>query len=346
MNDPRPSQEFAFATCQRGAEHALEAEVRRLWPSLRPAYRRPGLATFKVTTEARDAGLGEVALAPVFGRAWGWSLGLARSAADVRAAAARVPGGVGAVHVFERDRWRPGEHPPSHVPGARAAAVEAELAGTSAGGQAILDVVVPLDDEPWIVGWHRRGPAHAPFPGGRVPLQVPDEAPSWAYRKIEEALALSGFEPRAGEVAVELGAAPGGASFSLVRRGLEVVAIDPQPMARVVAEEAARRGLRFRHIALPMGAVTLEELPAKVDWLLIDVHLAPPVALHALARYVARWKKSLRGVVMTLKLNTWELASQLPEWLERIESFGLHEVRARQLPSNRQEVCVTARGRG
>ncbi|MFO0744169.1 MAG: hypothetical protein U1F43_00655 [Myxococcota bacterium] len=347
MNDAQPSSEtgFAFATCQRGAEHALEAEVRRLWPTLRAAYRRPGIATFKVSAEAREAGLGELPLAPVFGRAWGWSLGLARSAADVRAAAARVPGGVGAVHVFERDRWRPGEHPPAHVPGVRAAAVEAELTGTSAGGQSVLDVVVSVDDDPWIVGWHRRGPAHAPFPGGLVPLQVPDDAPSWNYRKIEEALALAGLEPRAGETALELGAAPGGASYALVRRGLHVIAVDPQPMDRIVSEEAARHGLPFRHIKLPMAAVTLEELPAHVDWLVMDVHLAPPVAMHGLARYLARYKKTLRGVVLMLKLNTWELASQIPMWLERLDGLGLAKPVARQLPSNRQEICVTARGR-
>ncbi|MCC6625715.1 MAG: hypothetical protein IT385_31055 [Deltaproteobacteria bacterium] len=336
---------FAFATCQRGAEHALEAEVRRLWPTLRPAYRRPGLSTFKVGPDAVTAGLGERALAPVFGRAWGWSLGLARSAAEARALADGVPGGVGAVHVFERDRWRPGEHPPAHRPGARAAVVEAELAGLGGAGQAVLDVVVPLDDDPWLVGWHRRGPAHAPFPGGIVPLQVPADAPSWSFRKVEEAIALAGFEPRHGEVALELGAAPGGASYALVRRGLHVVAVDPQPMHRTVAEEAARRGLPFRHIKLPMAAVTLEELPPRVEWLLMDVHLAPPVALHGLARYLARYKQGLRGAILTLKLNTWELASAIPEWLERLRGLGLVEPHARQLPSNRQEICVTARGR-
>ena len=336
---------FAFATCQRGAEHALEAEVRREWPTLRPAYRRPGLATFKVDREALDRGLGARALAPVFGRAWGWSLGLARGAAEVRALANAVPDGVGAVHVFERDRWRPGEHPPSHRPGARGAAVEAELTGLGGAGEAVLDVVVPIDDDPWLVGWHRRGPAHAPFPGGIVPLRVPDDAPSWSFRKVEEALALAGFEPRHGETALELGAAPGGASFALVRRGLHVVAIDPQPMHRVVAEEAARRGLRFRHIGLPMGAVTLEELPDHIDWLLMDVHLAPPVAIHGLVRYLARFKRSLRGAILTLKLNTWELAAGIPEWLEHLSAHGLTLPRARQLPSNRQEICVTARGR-
>ena len=78
----------------------------------------------------------------------------------------------------------------------------------------------------------------------------------------------------------------------------------------------------------------------------MDVHLAPPVALHGLARYLGRWKRTLRGAILTLKLNTYELASDIPAWLARLTELGLVQPSARQLPSNRQEICVTARVRG
>jgi 23S rRNA (cytidine2498-2'-O)-methyltransferase len=51
---------------------------------------------------------------------------------------------------------------------------------------------------------------------------------------------------------------------------------------------------------------------------------------------------SIRGLLLTLKLLEWELAEQIPDYLERIRSWGYPQVRARQLAHNRQEICVLA----
>ncbi|MFA5263249.1 MAG: SAM-dependent methyltransferase [Opitutaceae bacterium] len=55
-------------------------------------------------------------------------------------------------------------------------------------------------------------------------------APSRSYLKIEEAYSVLGREPQEGETVVDLGAAPGGWSYSAAKRGARVLAIDNGPL--------------------------------------------------------------------------------------------------------------------
>lgn len=55
-------------------------------------------------------------------------------------------------------------------------------------------------------------------------------APSRSYLKVEEAYGILGREPAAGDQVFDLGAAPGGWSYSAARRGAQVVAVDNGPL--------------------------------------------------------------------------------------------------------------------
>lgn len=57
-----------------------------------------------------------------------------------------------------------------------------------------------------------------------------DAAPSRSYLKIEEAYGIIGREPVPGEVVCDLGAAPGGWSYSAAKRGTRVIAVDNGPL--------------------------------------------------------------------------------------------------------------------
>ena len=89
----------------------------------------------------------------------------------------------------------------------------------------------PLKDEAFLVGYHthtskpRSRPRHSPFPGGKMDIILPPEAPSRAYLKIQEALLWSEAPLKSGDVVVEIGSAPGGASLALLNRGCTVVGI-------------------------------------------------------------------------------------------------------------------------
>ncbi|MBI3564909.1 MAG: rRNA methyltransferase [Elusimicrobia bacterium] len=56
------------------------------------------------------------------------------------------------------------------------------------------------------------------------------QAPSRSYLKAEEAYRVLGAEPAPGETVADLGAAPGGWSYSAARRGALVTAVDNGPM--------------------------------------------------------------------------------------------------------------------
>ena len=72
--------------------------------------------------------------------------------------------------------------------------------------------------------------SRAAFAGGQRRMADDAQAPSRSYLKVEEAYGVIGFEPAAGETVVDLGAAPGGWSYSAAKRGAHVVAVDNGPL--------------------------------------------------------------------------------------------------------------------
>jgi 23S rRNA (cytidine2498-2'-O)-methyltransferase len=66
--------------------------------------------------------------------------------------------------------------------------------------------------------------------GGQRRMADDDLAPSRSYLKVEEAYAVLGREPAPGELVVDLGAAPGGWSYSAAKRGARVIALDNGPL--------------------------------------------------------------------------------------------------------------------
>lgn len=320
--------DFVFATCLAGMELALKLDVARARPELRLAFSRPGLVTFKSTrTVAAEDTPGSV-----FARVWGRSIG---AAGDPEAVARQLAAlGATRVHAFARD---PGDDP-AGVPAAALAPWQALGPGGPAElGELIADIVVA---EPGAAAWlgvHRHDRFRSPHPGGAIPVAVPVDAPSRAYAKIEEAIAWAGLDVARGHVALEIGAAPGGAVLALARRGLEVWAVDTGALAPQVAALPA-----VHHLAKKVGALRWEELPPRVDWLLLDVNLAPQVALHEIARLMPRLRSTLRGAVLTLKLNDWTFVSELPVLVDRIRQMGFPDVRMQHLPSNRREICAIA----
>lgn len=338
MQEPR----FVFEIVRVGSEALAKAELSAAFPHVRLAFSRPGLLTFKDPSRALDETFGA---GLVFARVAGRSLGLSDGAVAV---AARIPEGVSALHVFPRA-------PEPDAIGAAAsiaacASLEAEVralagarlaaSGALALGDRVIDVAV-AGDEASFVGVHRHAPGRWTTPGGLVPVEDRPAAPSRAYRKLDEALAWSGLGMTAGEVALELGSAPGGMTLALLSRGVRVIAVDPAAMSAEVIAYVGPGGARAQHLQVAAGAVRVEALPDPLDWIVVDLNLAPPVALRYLSR-VVRARPPRRGAIVTLKLNDAAMVAQIPEHLERVRGMGFGEVRATQLPANRMEIAVVA----
>jgi len=342
--------QFIFVVCQVGAEPALKKEIGREHPDLKFAFSRPGFITFKSATENLPL---DFCLRSVFARSYGLSMGkLGPKEGTQKEKAEQILKWIEqrrssssnaiqpCLHIWERDQYQPGEEPLGFKAGVwRDSAVQAfqtdlPINQPAKNGDLVFDVILVEEDE-WWCGVHQHNSDHSAFPGGNPIIPLHPDAPSRAYVKFEEALLWSGAPIRSGDVAVEVGSAPGGASFSMLQRGLSVVGIDPAKMDPIVA-----RSKSFQHIQRPVASVLREELPETVHWFLMDMNVAPAVSIFAVDRLATRLRESLLGVLLTVKLNQWKLADEIPSILEHVRVMGMAQVKATQLPSNRQEIFI------
>jgi 23S rRNA (cytidine2498-2'-O)-methyltransferase len=202
--------------------------------------------------------------------------------------------------------------------------------------QIILDVIIGEEGEPWFLGIHRRTQGAHPSPGALPRVQLPPEAPSRAWLKMEQSLSWLGLDaPEAlkGKTALELGSAPGGASWALLQRGMKVIGVDTGSM-----DERVRRHPNYWHIPIPAGDVSIRDLPREIDLLAADMNLHPGLTV----KYAERFTRELnpRWLALTLKMNDAQVESQVPVLLQQIRRYAQGEVYARQLPANRREITV------
>jgi 23S rRNA (cytidine2498-2'-O)-methyltransferase len=130
------------------------------------------------------------------------------------------------------------------------------------------------------------------------PRRMADDAlaPSRSYLKVEEAYAVLGVEPRPDEQVCDLGAAPGGWSYSAARRGARVIAVDNGPLKGGALGHAGidhRREDAFRF---------QPEAGRPFDWLFCDLVEEPH---HVLADLVTPWlaRGWCRRFVVNLKFG-------------------------------------------
>jgi 23S rRNA (cytidine2498-2'-O)-methyltransferase len=183
----------------------------------------------------------------------------------------------------------------------------------------------------------------APWPGGIPRLKFPRGAPSRSTLKLEEAfLVLLDDDERArwlkpAMTAVDLGAAPGGWTWQLVRRSIRTIAIDNGPMDAALMESGIvehRRTDGFRY-----------QPPRTVDWLVCDMVEQP----RRIAELVARWlaEGACRRTIFNLKLPMKKRYDEVQLCFgivrDAVAASGHDlDLRAKQLYHDREEITVFA----
>ncbi len=350
---------FLFVVCQAGAEAALKNEVARKHPTFRFAFSRPGFVTFRVPEElSHDR---KFDLNCVFGRTWGYSLGKV-TGTDVDTLvrevwtelSQRYPSDVlrkfRHLHVWQRDSAIPGDN--DFEPGISPLADEI--------GEALLRLRPQLDPEwslllnedaqpedrvldcvlvepgEWWFGWHRAKSLESCWPGGVPEIEIPEDMVSRTYMKMAESLLWSDLPIKRGDACVEIGSSPGGSCQALLRHGCAVTGIDPADMDPLLTSNPM-----FTHIK--GRAKTLKrKVFSRFRWLMADASVAPRYTLDTVEAIVTHSDVKVRGLILTLKLTTWNLAEQIPLFNKRVREWGFQRVRARQLAFNRQEICLVA----
>lgn len=361
----KTNPQFLFITCQVGAEKAVKGELARRWPNFRFAYSRPGFLTFKLPENHTLPD--NFDLESTFARAYGFSLGKIegddreKMIADVMQSCQGMT--FRQIHVWPRDAAEPGDHgfEPSITPEAvevrrlleskyldhfkqnsrePTASGYCDLPDNSSRaptqtGDRVLDCIL-IEPNLWWLGYHRVKSTASRFPGGMMSLELPSDAVSRAWLKMEEGLRWSRLPLKRGDRVAEIGSAPGGASQALLARGMIVTGVDPAEMAPEVLANP-----QFTHIRRRSTQVRRREF-RKIRWLTADMNVAPEYTLDAVEAIVTHPEINIRGLLLTLKLPQWSLASRVPEFVERVRGCGYNQIQTRQLQYDRREICLAA----
>ncbi|TAN80891.1 MAG: 23S rRNA (cytidine(2498)-2'-O)-methyltransferase RlmM [Gallionella sp.] len=181
----------------------------------------------------------------------------------------------------------------------------------------------------------------ASAPMGIVRQSMPSEAPSRSTLKLAEAIEVfmdRGEQTRLlrqGMTAVDLGAAPGGWTWQLVKRGIRVTAVDNGPMKGALANHPLVQHLKqdgFKYA--PRKAV---------DWLVCDMVEKPS----KVAALVGEWfaaglaKHAIFNLKLPMKQRVAALDSALGGIRARLDQEGVnYRMMAKQLYHDREEVTV------
>ena len=182
------------------------------------------------------------------------------------------------------------------------------------------------------------------WPMGIPRLKFPREAPSRSTLKLEEAwhtfIPREQWDARLSEdmTGVDLGAAPGGWTYQLVRRGMLVTAIDNGPIAQSLMDT----GL-VTHLMVD-GFTWKPKQP--VDWMVCDIVEKPART----AAMVEEWISGghCREAVVNLKLPMKQRYAEVRKLLQRLdEAFKAGRLRVsiacKQLYHDREEVTCHLR---
>jgi 23S rRNA (cytidine2498-2'-O)-methyltransferase len=162
-----------------------------------------------------------------------------------------------------------------------------------------------------------------------------ERAPSRSYLKVEEAYGVLGREPAAGETVCDLGAAPGGWSYSAARRGARVTAVDNGPLKGGALDHPLighRREDAFK-FRPPEGT--------RFDWLFCDLVEEPH---HVLANVLGPWLAQgwCRRFVVNLKFGRTDPLALLAEVRAKGSPCAVHaaSLRIRHLYHDREEFTL------
>ncbi|MDN7142857.1 23S rRNA (cytidine(2498)-2'-O)-methyltransferase RlmM [Pseudomonas sp. JQ170] len=184
----------------------------------------------------------------------------------------------------------------------------------------------------------------AMWPMGIPRLKFPREAPSRSTLKLEEAwhhfIPRDQWDARLSDdmTGVDLGAAPGGWTYQLVKRGMLVTAIDNGPMA----ESLMDTGL-VQHL---MADGFTYKPKQTVDWMVCDIVEKPARSAALLETWLG--EGLCREAVVNLKLPMKQRYAEVRRLLERIEEgFKARKVKVsigcKQLYHDREEVTCHLR---
>ncbi|MEO5713755.1 MAG: SAM-dependent methyltransferase [Luteolibacter sp.] len=327
--------EFVFAVTNVGSEIALKTEVEAARLGWRLSYQHKGFVTFKASAGKRPFSLASLDRPLGCARRLCLSLGKSETREEaenrIKQHPAYLGGTIHQVHYANRRIER--------VPG--------PLEERPEPGDCIGTVVALGDSEFW-AGLHLHTPMLSPDPGGDSGIVMPEDSPSRAWLKLEEAVRFFELELTPRDIVVELGCAPGGVVLALLRRQISVIGVDPAKMADVVMASAVLDRLLvpldkawFYHCCRPAALAGKKDLGAGVTWFMSDMNQSPAVVMKECARF-CRMAPTIRGVLVTLKLTDMSQVAEKKEWFRVLRDLDFKTIRLQQFSVHHREIALLA----
>ncbi|WP_258806985.1 23S rRNA (cytidine(2498)-2'-O)-methyltransferase RlmM [Pseudidiomarina sp. CB1] len=198
--------------------------------------------------------------------------------------------------------------------------------------EVVLGFSYSFNQSPWLMGIPR--------------LRMPGDAPSRSTLKLDEAFQV--FVPAhereervsSGMNAVDLGAAPGGWTYQLVRRGMMVQAVDNGPMAATLMDTG-----QVKHIQ--EDGFKFRPKKKNVTWLVCDMVEKPARVGELMTDWLL--EGDCKEAIFNLKLPMKRRYAAVAEYLQHIKETlqehgrGKFELQAKQLYHDREEITVHIR---
>lgn len=198
--------------------------------------------------------------------------------------------------------------------------------------EVVLGFSYSFNQSPWLMGIPR--------------LRMPSDAPSRSTLKLDEAFQV--FVPAhereerisSGMNAVDLGAAPGGWTYQLVRRGMMVQAIDNGPMAEALMDTG-----QVKHVQT--DGFKFRPKKKNVTWLVCDMVEKPARVGELMTSWLL--DGDCKEAIFNLKLPMKRRYAAVAEYLQHIKATlqeqgrGKFELQAKQLYHDREEITVHIR---
>ncbi len=202
-------------------------------------------------------------------------------------------------------------------------------------GEKVLTIVMLSEKEFWL-GEFLCIKAFQKFPFNDPQNELPKIAPSRAYLKIAQAFSLFTLKVNSGDIFLELGSAPGGASFFLLQKGCIVYGNDPAEMSEICLKDK-----NFFHLKKPVQNLKENDLPLKdIKWIAVDLNLNPSQVVTETIRIASFYKNSIEGILLTLKMINLDQVRRLNFFKREFEKKGFEKIEVLQLPSHKKEFLM------
>jgi hypothetical protein len=168
--------------------------------------------------------------------------------------------------------------------------------------------------------------------GATSPQELPPEAPSTAYLKISEAFWRTGFTLKKTDQVLELGCAPGGASYFLLENSSMVWGVDPGQMDRVILNNP-----NFTFLNKSVQVLRDDDFPLDIDYLICDINLFAPDVIGFLRPIFKRWPGKIFFTVKWTHDMNFALVDKMRT---SFYNAGAKDVHAFQLYANKKEFLL------